>query len=305
MLEFLKKIKKDNIPNPPYDYSLIVELPESEYPKYLKKLYRMYLQKNLNLKNPKTFSEKIQWLKLNDTTPKKTELTDKVKVRDFVKEKIGEQYLKPCLWVGDDYDSIPFDTLPDSFIIKANHGCKWHFIVKNKEKLINNPVLMEILKARLTDWLGLKFYPFAGFEMQYKDITPKLLIEPLLRDDKNEKPQEIEVYCFNGEVKVFQKIKYTFPREVSVFDNNFNHINLKFMPEYSLIQEDIDDNLKLSVELSKKLAEGFKLARVDWLIYHDKIYFNEITFTPFSGFYNFEDKKWDIKLGEMLDLRKD
>ena len=301
----LEKLRIDNIGEPPYSYDLLINLDEKEYPKYLKKMFKNLTGQNLNLKNPKTFNEKIQWIKLYDATPLKTQLTDKVLVRDWVKDKIGEEYLKPVLWVGTNFSEIPFDDLPDSFIIKANHGCKWNYTIKNKKEFVKNEVLMKIISSHFNGWLSQNFFPWAGFEMQYKYIEPKMLIEPLLREDINEKPEEIEVYCFNGEVKIAQKIKYKNPREVSIYDETYNHINLKFMSDYNLIQEPADDNIKLAVKLSDKLSKGFKLARVDWLIYKNKLYFNEITFTPFSGFYKFEDEKWNMKLGSMLDLRKD
>lgn len=303
--ELVGMFKKDDIGNPPYQYEELLNVKDEDIPKYIKKIYKSFTGINLNLKNPKTFSEKIQWLKVYDTTLIKSQLTDKVLVRDFIKEKIGEEYLKPVLWIGKNFDEIPFDTFPDAFIIKANHGCKWHYIIKNKNEYINNNVLMQITKNHFDGWMGQYFYPFAGLEMQYKYIIPQIIAEPLLRDNFQEQPPEIEIYCFNGTAQIFQKIKYSVPRRVSIFDKDFNHIDLKFLPDYVLEQEPADENLKLAVKLSEKLAQGFKLARVDWLIYNNKLYFNEITFTPFSGYYNFEDKKWDLKLGKLLNLRKD
>ena len=306
MNSLIKKIffKKD-IGEPPYEYDLLVSLAENEYPKYLKKMFKGMTGKELNLKHPKTFNEKIQWIKLYDNKQQKSELTDKVKVRYWVREKIGEKYLKPVLWIGEKYDDIPFDTLPCSFFIKLNHGCKWHFVIKKKDEFLNNEALTKIVRTHITGWSEQEFFPYAGFEMQYKGIEPKILIEPLLRDEINKKPEEIEIYCFNGEPKIFQKIRYTNPREVSIFDKKYEHINLKFLPEYELVQEEADEKIKEAVELSKELAKGFKLVRADWLKYQNQIYFNEMTFTPFSGFYRFDDERWNRKLGDMLNLRKD
>lgn len=305
LTELWKKFKKEDIGEPPYDYDFLINLDEREYPKYLKKMFYNMTGKKLNLKHPKTFNEKIQWLKLYDLTPLKTKLTDKVLVRDWVKEKIGENYLKPVLWIGEKFDDIPFEKLPENFIIKANHGCKWHYIIKNKNEFLNNDVLIKIVKSHFDGWMQQTFFPWAGFEMQYKEITPKILIESLLCDIINEKPEEIEVYCFNGKPKIFQRIKYSYPRIVTVFDENYKNLDLKFMHDYVLEPYNADENIKLAVELSKKLSKDFKLARVDWLINKSQLYFNEITFTPFSGFYKFEDEKWNFKLGNMLDLRKD
>ncbi len=296
--------KKSKIEEPPYDYDFLINLDKKYYPEYLAKFFLNQTGEVLDLKHPKTFNQKIQWIKLYDATPLKTRLTDKVLVRDWVKEKIGEDYLKPVLWIGQAFYDVPFDKLPNSFIIKANNGCKWQFRIKDKENFLKNKRLFDIVQDRFNGWMNQSFFPFAGFEMQYKDIIPQIIIEPLLLDDLNDKPEEIEIYCFNGESKIFQKIKYSVPGEVSVYDENYNNLYLKFMPDYVIKNEPADDNLKLAVTLSQKLCEEFKLVRVDWLLYKNKIYFNEMTFTPFSGLYNFENPEWNIKLGNMLDLKK-
>ena len=108
-----------------FDYNYMMALDKKDYAKYLCEAYLIKTGQKLNLKHPKTLNEKIQWLKIYDNIPIKAQLTDKILVRDWVKDKIGEEYLKPVLWIGDKFEDIPFDTLPDSFIIKANHGCRW------------------------------------------------------------------------------------------------------------------------------------------------------------------------------------
>ncbi len=298
-----KFMNKADIGEPPYDYYLLAGLDEKDYPKYLEKGFYRQTGEELDLKNPKTFNQKIQWLKLYDSTPLKTRLTDKVLVRDWIKERIGGDYLKPVLWIGKTFDEIPFGELPDSFVIKCNNGCKWHFIIKNKKAFLEKERLYEIVKIRIENWLQQIFSFWAGFEMHYKNIIPQIIIEPLMLDNINEKPTEIEIYCFNGEPKIFQKIKYQEPWEVSIYDENYNNIDLRFMDIYRLVKEDADDNIKKAVSLSKELCGEFKLVRVDWLLYRNKLYFNEMTFTPFSGNYEFPDKSWNIKLGNMLNLK--
>ena len=302
MLELiLKKLKKEDIGEPPYEYDLLVSLAESEYPKYLKKMFKFITGKELNLKHPKTFNEKIQWIKLYDNKQQKSELTDKVKVRYWVREKIGEKYLKPVLWVGDKYDDIPFETLPCSFIIKANHGCKWQYKIKEKEEFIKEKALFNYIKERFDGWMRQTFFPWAGFEMQYKGIEPKILIEPILIDEDKLYPVEYEIYCFNGKPKIYQKIEYSIPPKCSVYNEDFSESELILNPEYIKENEPADETLKEAVELSKELAAGFKLVRVDWLLYNNQIYFNEMTFTPFSGFFAI-DEETNIKLGKMIRL---
>ncbi len=286
----------------------MMSLDEKDYPKYLKEAYYIKIGQKLNLKHPKTFNEKIQWLKIYDNLPIKTQLTDKVLVRDWVKDKIGEEYLKPVLWVGDKFDDIPFDELPESFIVKCNHGCKWHFIVKNKSKFLKNlknDSYYRIISRQLNGWMNQSFFGWSIFETQYKNIVPKIIIEPLLRENINEDIEEIEIYCFNSNPKILNWHNNDLNTEIRKscsYDEKFNIIDLKFITNYTSVEHPIDENIKKAVELSRVLAKDFKLVRVDWMLFKDKLYFEEMTFTPFSGFFMFPEK-WNKKLGDMLNLK--
>lgn len=302
LLDFFKF--NNDIGEPPYEYNFLINLPEKEYPKYLKKMFKAITGENLNLKNPKTFNEKIQWLKLYDSFPLKTQLTDKVLVRDWIKEKIGEEYLKPVFQVCNSFDEIDFDSLPNEFIIKCNHGCKWHYKIKNKIKFLQIPQLFNFVKKRFDDWMQTEFFPWAGFEMQYKGIMPAIIIEQLIGNDDDECPVEYEVYCFNGKPMYYQKIKYAKNVECCVYDSSFCEVGFAFDASYSLVHEPLDECLYSISGLSEKLAQSFKFVRVDWIFYKGKFYFNEMTFTPFSGFFTFKDKKINEYLGQLLDLKK-
>ncbi len=292
----------DDIGEPPWEYNLLVTLEESQYPKYLEKLFKRQTGKKLNLKHPKTFNEKIQWLKLYDNIPLKSDLTDKVKARDWVKSKIGEEYLKPVLWIGQNFDEIPFDKLPNSFIIKTNHGCKWQYKIKSKEDFLKEINLYNYIKNRFDGWMKQTFFPWGGLETQYKTIKPQLLIEPILIDDDKSFPIEYEIYCFNSVPKIYQKVKYTNPARCCVYDEDFQKSDITLNPAYIIEFEEASETLKKAAELSKTLSKQFKLVRVDWLLYNNKIYFNEMTFTPFSGFFQTDDKT-NLKLGKMLKLK--
>ena len=283
----------------------MMTLDEKEYVSHLKEAYLIKMGEPLNLKHPKTFTEKIQWLKLYDNLPVKTQLTDKILVRDFVKEKIGGEYLKPILQICGSFDEIDFDMLPESFVLKCNHGCKWQFIIKNKKAVLSNSVLFNYIKKQMTDWLASTFFGFSDFETQYKNITPKILIEPLLRDNINENAIEAEIFCFNSEPKIFQYIIQTNPSKTCIYDENFKILNFKFAQRTEMIDVPITENLKEAVELSRVLAKDFKLVRIDWMFFHGKLYFNEMTFTPFSGFLVLpeEYRDWNLKLGNMINLK--
>ncbi len=295
---------KKNMPDPPYEYDYLAKLNEKEYPVYLNKMFKLITGANLNLKKPKTFNEKIQWLKLYDNSPLKTQLTDKVLVRNWVKEKIGENYLKPALWIGKTFDEIPFETLPNSFIIKTNHGCKWQYKILNKEKFLSEEQLFKIIKSKFEGWLTQSFHLWAGFEMQYRDIKPQLIIEPLLIEEK-QIPTEYEIYCFNGEPEIYQKIRYILPcAQVSVYNKDFSKSNISFNPYYIIQNEEVSENLKRAVILSKTLCKEFKLVRVDWMEYKGNLYFNEMTFTPHSGFFKFYSQDINEQLGNKLNLKE-
>lgn len=299
---FIRSNSEKDIGEPPYDYDLLINLEESSYPLYLSRMYESIMGEKLNLKSPKNFCEKIQWLKLYDNTTVKSRLTDKVLVRSWIEEKIGKEYLKPVLWFGKKFEEIPFDILPSKFIIKANHGCKWHYKIKDKEEFLKNEKLYNYIKLRFDGWMNQTFFPWGGFELQYKKIEPCIMIEPLLTEEKDSFPVEFEIYCFNGKPKIFQEINYSLPVKCCVYDENYNECEISFNSSYIKYFIPAKDLLKKAVELSAILAEEFKLVRVDWILYKNQIYFNEMTFTPFSGFFQFKKKAWNKKLGRMLKL---
>ena len=286
----------------------MMSLNEKDYPYYLSQAYLVKTGQKLNLRHPKTLNEKIQWLKLFDNKQQKSELTDKVLVRDRVREKIGDEYLKPVLWIGDKFDDIPFNSLPFSFVVKANHGCKWQFVIKNKQEFLNKKDLFNSAKMYMENWLIQSFFGWSDFETQYLTIKPKIIIEPLLVENGNEHPLEIEVWCFNGKAKIIQKCKINDKhthRIINSYNEKFEEFNIKFFENNEICHNEPDELLKEAKNLSERLAQGFKFVRIDWMIYENKLYFAEMTFTPHSGFIFFTDHHNELqrKLGKMLNLK--
>ncbi len=234
-----------------FDYDFMMSLDEKDYKKYLCEAYYAKTGEKLNLKHPKNLNQKIQWLKIYDNIPIKSALTDKILVRDYVREKIGEEYLKPVLWIGDRVEDIPFESLPDSFIVKANHGCKWHYIVKNKKGFLANKQLVDYCNMRLGNWLKQNFFGYSDFETQYLNIKPKIIIEPLIRENINIPDKKLCVWCAGSEAHA---------------GTGWHELN------------------QTASGLSKILADSFRLVRVDWMIHNNKLYFEEMTFTPLSGY---------------------
>ncbi len=301
--KIIKFIKNDRIPDPPYTYDYIMSIPEELYAEHLKKMYKYDTGKKLNLKNPKTLNEKIQWLKINDNLPIKTQLADKVKVRDWVKEKIGEEYLKPMLWHGENFDDIPWDKLPNSFYLKANHGWKWQVWIRDKNKLLNNKQLFEIVKYKCNKWLSQSFYGFSMLELQYKNIVPQLLIESVINEEESDRPLDIEIYCFNGQPEIIREIKYIgYDTKLNVYNKNFENITSYAHPDVNNKLEEINETLKNAFSLSSKLCKDFKLVRVDWLYGNNKLYFNEMTFTPKSGKIELNNIEYEKDLSNKLKI---
>ena len=290
MVPFKKEIK----------YFILKKINKKYYPVILKRMYKKRTGKKLNLENPVTFNEKIQWSKLYDVTPLKTQLADKYLVREWVKEKIGEEYLIPLLGVWDKFDDIDFDKLPDQFVLKANHGSGWNIIVTDKKQF--NRVEA---KKKFDRWLNTNF-AYLTLEMQYEDIKPKIIAEKYIVNENNDLP-DYKFFCFDGKVFcLYTRINYTFDHskgQLGFFDRDY-----KLMPyhrgEYAPIKEQLPKpkNFEKMVELAEILSKGFKHVRVDFYNLNGKIFFGEMTFTTASGFAVFVPEEFDLLLGKQWNL---
>ena len=174
------------------DYKYYKSLHPDNYAGELKDWYKLHTGKTLDLENPQTLNEKIQWLKLFDTTPLKTRLTDKYLVREWVREQIGEKYLIPLLGVWDNFDEIDFDALPEKFVLKANHGCHWNIVVKNKKEFNKDDA-----KEKMNKWLNTNYAFIYGLELQYKEIKPRIIAEKYLENYHGD-IYDYRIWCLNG-----------------------------------------------------------------------------------------------------------
>jgi hypothetical protein len=262
---------------------------------------------DLNLKNPKTLNEKLQWKKIYDRKPIYTICTDKYLVRDLIKEKIGEKYLIPLLFHGCDIDKIDFDKLPIPFIIKPNHGSGCIIIIRDKNDIDKKDILKECNK-----WLKYNFY-FPGREWQYKNIKPMILIEKLILDEKGRIPTDYKFQCFHGKVEFIQIDTDRFGNHKKSFYNSkweclpFVWCGEKDNKPIFETDKNINKpkNLDEMIKLSEKLASNFDYVRVDLYSLEDKTYFGELTFTPASGFDKFFPREWDRKFGDKLKIKNE
>lgn len=260
--------------------------------------WKYFLRKGrfINFKNPKLFSEKIQWLKVYDCIPIKTRLADKIAVRDWVREQIGEKYLKKVYGVYEKYEDIDFSIFPKEFVIKTNHACKMQILVIEGGKPIPE------FKDMFNNYLKINYAYKSGYEMQYDGIKPLIFVEEFIKNTNE--LFEYLFFCFNGVVKMvlFSSGKRSEQICSTMFDTKWN--NLHFNYGGALHKEEIPcpKNFDEMLKIAEKLSQGFKFVRVDLHNVEGKIYFGEMTFTPASGYMKFSPRKWDRILGGMLCL---
>lgn len=267
---------------------------------FLKLKYKLAIGNKLDLNNPKTFNEKIQWLKINDKKDIYTKMVDKYEVKKYVADIIGRKYIIKTIGVYDSFDQINFNELPNQFVIKCTHDSGGLIIVKDKSKLNIKETGAKINKALK------KNYFYSCREWPYKNIIPRIIIEEYMEDETYKELIDYKIMCFNGEPKIIFTCseRYKQGLKVTFFDMNWNRLNFK--RHYPTSNEKIEKptNYAKMIELSKKLSKNIPFIRVDWYEINKKLYFGELTFYPGSGFEEFTPSEWDRKLGDMLELPK-
>ncbi|GFZ79957.1 glycosyl transferase [Compostibacillus humi] len=265
---------------------------------------RRFISKNNrkpNLQNPSTFNEKLQWLKLNWYSPNAVKCADKYEVRNYVKEKIGDQYLNELYGVYNSVDEINIDQLPKAFVLKATHGSGSILICKDKNKEDWNKNFKMMRK-----WLKRNIYWYTR-EWVYKDIQPRIICEKYLEEIDTKELTDYKLYCFNGKPTYCQVIKgRNSKKTIDFFDTNWNHMGFNGLQRAPHYPQEIPkpEKYEKMLKLAKKLSEDFPFVRVDLYYVNQKIYFGELTFFPMSGFGAFNPIEWDKKMGDLLELPK-
>jgi len=269
---------------------------------YIKLVYWARIGKKLDLDNPATFNEKIQWQKLYDFKPEYATLVDKYAVRDYIKQEIGEQYLVPLLGVYDEFDDIDFDSLPEKFVIKCNHDSGGIVVCRDKKSL-------DIAAARkkINRCLKRNYYRYSR-EKAYNLVKPKIVIEQYLDDGVNLVPRDYKLYCFDGEPKYIVIFKDRYNKNVAkseaVYDTDWNKLNCS-LDAHFVISNEVDEKPEKFDELldvARKLAKGFPQVRVDFYIINNKIYFGEITLATASGLTKMIPESLDEEIGKLVNL---
>ena len=261
--------------------------------------FRQIMGYELDLENPKTISEKLNWLKIYDSTLLKTECSDKLTVRGYIKEKLGKDLFLPVLGVYDKFEEIDFSKLPTDYVIKCNHGSGMNIIVKDG-KINKSEAKCKIDRWMKTDYLHL-------LEFSYKPIIKKIFIEQYAENAGKVSLTDYKFSCFNGVPKICQVINDRFTNNL-----HFNYYDMDFKQlteisrndhpaNYSLIDE-IPENWNLMKEYAKILSEDFKFVRVDFYEIDREVRLSELTFYPNGGYLKYKDRNTEIQLGELLSI---
>ncbi len=304
ILGFKIKIQKKNKINKLFNKLYSNNYTFNDEKELLKILYKKRTKENLNIENPKTFREKIQWLKLNYRDSKLTLCSDKYKVREYVKNLIGEKYLTPIIGVYDNVNDIDFNSLPDRFVVKVNWGSGQNIIIPDKSK-----ANIESIKEKLSHWLDPKSnHYYVGLEWCYKDIEPKIIIEEYL-ESLSKSALDYKFMCFDSKpYYCWVSNKYLDTQERSFYDLDWNMQDIELVEPPKIkakIPVPRPENLDEMIEIVNKLCQGFAHVRVDLYKLDDgTIKFGELTFMTSSGYSPWAPEGVDKMLGDLINIEQ-
>ena len=280
-------------------HELLKIIPDSIYLRYA---YKKLMGKNLNLRKPKTFNEKLQWLKLHDRNPLYTTLVDKYAVKSWVAEKIGDSYVIPTLGVWNKFENIDFEKLPNQFVLKCTHDSG--SVVVCKDKSCFNK---ELAERKLNDCLKRNFY-YQFREWPYKNVPPRIIAEPYVEDQKCAELRDYKFYTFGGEPKYLllatnRQCKDK-PLCIDYFDMDFCHLPLKDYdhPNNEYEAPHKPQNFDKMKELARILAKDIPHIRIDFYEANGKVLFGEMTFFDQGGFLKIQPDLWEKEWGNLIKL---
>lgn len=272
--------------------------------KYLKKEYFLNIGKELDLENPKSFNEKIQWLKLYDRKSIYTTMVDKYEVKEYIANLIGQEYIVPLLGVWGTPDEINFESLPQQFVLKTTHDSGGVVVCRNRENMNTDEIKKKLWKSLRTN------YYLVHREWPYKNVERKIIAEMYMHDNNTNDIRDYKIHCFNGEPKYIQVIGnrnhalHTGNQMFYTFDWENAGWSFDDYPPYPY-ELDPPYNLQLMYKIAKKISRDHKYIRVDLYEINGKVYFGEVTFYPGGGFYPYGEVfnyNVDLMLGKKIQL---
>lgn len=296
-IEILKKRLSN--PRSIFDYILCKLGPLIPDKLFLRIRYWLKTGYRLNLKDPQTINEKIQWLKLYNRNPDYTKMVDKYEAKQYVSGIIGENYIIPTLGVWDNAKDINFEALPDQFVLKCTHDSGGIVVCRDKKSLDIKEVIKKLNKALEVDFYNI------NREWPYKNVKHRIIAEEYLEDESGEL-MDYKFFCFNGEPKILfvatDRTNESFETKFDFFDMKWNHLPVTCGHPNREEAIPKPSNLSDMIEVVKKLSAGFPHIRVDLYSCFGKTYFGELTFYHWSGFKTFEPKEWNYIIGSWLNL---
>ena len=266
---------------------------------FLKIKYKSVFNKKLDLENPQTFNEKLQWLKLYDRKDIYTTMVDKYEAKKYVANIIGEEYIIPTIGIYDKFEDIDFENLPNQFVLKCTHDSGGVVICKNKETFD-----IKKAKKKINEHLKINYY-YIGREWPYKNIKPRIIVEKYMGQANSEDLIDYKLMTFNGKVEcsfVCLNRNSENGMKIDFYDTNWRKMPFERHYKNSDIILEKPKNYNLMVSFAEKLAKDIPFLRVDFYEIEGKVYFGELTFYPGSGLEEFNPPEWDRKLGEKIKL---
>ncbi|HHU32431.1 MAG TPA: glycosyl transferase [Clostridia bacterium] len=266
---------------------------------YLKLKYYACLGKNLNLANPTTYNEKIQWLKLHNRKPIYTKMSDKFEVRQYVAAAIGEEYLIPLLGVWEKFEDIDFRQLPEQFVLKCTHDSGGVVICQDKKNFD-----VKAARQKINSCLRRNYY-YHGREWAYKGIKPRIICEKYLTDEFGSELIDYKVWCFDGKAKCIKVCSNRYAAgglKIDFYDLNWEVMPFKkgYPNSGTIIPK--PKNFAKMIELAEKLSKDIPFLRVDFYDTKEHLYFGEFTFYPGSGLEKITPESYDYLLGSWINL---
>jgi hypothetical protein len=276
------------------DATLARVLPPSAY---VRRDYRKRTGQKLDLRNPVTFNQKIQWLKLNYHNPILTRMADKYSAKEVVKERLGDDRSVPTAAIFNSPDQIRLADLPNALALKATHGSGWNIISRDKSELDEGEI-----QSYFRFWLGKSYYMYSK-EWAYKHIRPRVICEPLLIDEHGNLPLDYKFFCFGGEARFVQVDFDRFTNHTRAF-YDIEWRKQPFSVGYPLSEKTVDRPRKLNqmLELAQALSADLPFLRVDQYVVSDEVFIGELTAYPGNGMETFTDEVSNRRLGDMLEL---
>lgn len=251
-----------------------------------------------DLNNPKTFNEKIQWLKLHNRKPEFSAMVDKYEVKKLIAERMGEEYLIPTLGVWERFEEIDFDALPEQFVLKCTHDSGGLVICKDKSKLD-----LEQAKRKITNSLHTNYY-WHGREWPYKNVKPRIIAEKYMVDESGVELKDYKIFNFGGQPKLIQVDFNRFVKHTkNIYDTEWNYLNVAInYPTDPTVAIKKPECLNKMLEMAKELSADIPFLRTDFYVVNEKIYFGELTFSPGSGFMRITPESFDLEMGSWISL---